>query len=625
MKIAIPFLAIVFTLSALFYSIQNSIDQFGQSFAGYDRLSNHRNNPAALQNSLISFDSPLACQQNAFYPSDDSKQKLFQKDLCDCATQWYASKYNPDLQEVKKACQMLQESGGLDVACVESRIEVYEPFTYDSYNNACKGSYSFVFVLSDGTKQEEQWRDIGVTFDEAKFMCQMLSGNQVVDTPTPEFLNPPDPGPNPGPNPNPNPNPEPSPIDPEILSILQSILGTPVIPITGAVAGGLVAWVISMLSGGRTVLPTAPRPPTGGVRPGQVGPDGKVWSPGQGWVTKSTYDYQQKWIQKGWRLNSQTGKLEVQPGAINERGKVWYKLPHAMDEGDSHNWVDKAKVEECERNLAEGNVWDRNVGWKAPEDLKRRYSDQDAIHRRSIIDNAAKNAQIQKDVQDASQKRLQEYQDWLKQYEHKEQILQNMDAAQDEFRRQRAIDNKLALKEFLLKSAAFPVDGADAIGARMCPSIGEIYQGAYDGVKETASEIKEIYKETYQGAYDSAKEVASDLKEVYQGAYDGVKEATSDLKDLVYHDGVQEKLRKKLSGKISDWTTKFTKNAASKYTESPIKKQLFDTYGKPALQRAQGVGSTLKDKAFEAAAGDFPEKAVDLIFDQAEKHPELIR
>ena len=451
MKIPIPLLGIVFTLSALFYSIQNSIDQFGQSFAGYDRLSNHRNNPAALQNSLISFDSPLACQQNAFYPSDNSKQKLFQKDLCDCATQWYASKYNPDLQEVKKACQMLQESGGLDVACVESRIEVYEPFTYDSYNNACKGSYSFVFVLSDGTKQEEQWRDIGVTFDEAKFMCQMLSGNQVVDTPTPEFLNPPDPGPNPGPNPNPNPNPEPSPIDPEILSILQSILGTPVIPITGAVAGGLVAWVISMLSGGRTVLPTAPRPPTGGVRPGQVGPDGKVWSPGQGWVTKSTYDYQQKWIQKGWRLNSQTGKLEVQPGAINERGKVWYKLPHAMDEGDSHNWVDKAKVEECERNLAEGNVWDRNVGWKAPEDLKRRYSDQDAIHRRSIIDNAAKNAQIQKDVQDASQKRQEEYQDWLKKYEYKEQmpvkltkLNADMDAIDQDLKKQNIyVTNKL--------------------------------------------------------------------------------------------------------------------------------------------------------------------------------------
>jgi hypothetical protein len=264
------------------------------------------------------------------------------------------------------------------------------------------------------------------------------------------------------------------------------------------------------------------------------------------------------------------------------------------------------------------------MGWQTPEDSNRSKSDWDGRRQRERKSSADKNAEIQKAVQDASQKRQEEYQKWLKQYEHKEQVLHNMDAAQDEFRRQRAIDNKLALKQFLLKSAAFPVDGADAIGARMCPSIGEIYQGAYDGVKETASEIKEIYKEAYQGAYDGAKEVASDLKEVYQGAYDGVKEAASDLKDLVYHDGVQEELRKKLSGKISDWTTKFTKNAASKYTESPIKKQLFDTYGKPALQGGQGVGSTLKDKAFEAAAGDFPEKAVDLVMDQVEKHPELI-
>ena len=455
----------------------------------------------------------------------------------------------------------------------------------------------------------------------------------------------PNPNPNPEPNPEPNPNPDPGPIgiDSETLRILQSILSTPGLPITGAVAGGLVAWIISMLGGGRPVLPTAPRPPTGGVRPGQMGPDGKIWSPGQGWVSKSTYDYQQKWLHKGWRLNPQTNKLEVQPGAVNESGQVWYKLPHEMDEGDSYYWVDKPKVQEVERNLAEGKLWDRNLDWQAPDDLKQIHSDQDAIHRRSIIDNAAKNAQIQKEVQDASQKRLQEYQDWLKQYEHKEQVLQNMDAAQDEFRRQRAIDNKLALKELLLNAAALPVNAPDAIAARMFPSsIGEFYQGAYDSVKETASDLKEFYK----GAYDSMKETASEVKGFYADMYDGAKQAAGEVKDfygdmydgaqqaaddikdlthLMYHDGLKDEISKEIGGKISDWTTKFTKNAVSKYTESPIKKQFFDTYGKPALQGAQGVGGTLKDKAFEAAAGDFPEKAVDLVFDQAEKHPELIR
>jgi hypothetical protein len=216
--------------------------------------------------------------------------------------------------------------------------------------------------------------------------------------------------------PAPNP-PGPAPSDLEaVIEQINNLVSNPAIPITGAVAGTILALLIAALRGGPAApLPsTAPRNPG----PGQVGPDGRIWSPGQGWVSKSTYDYQQKWLQKGWRLNPQTGNLEVQPGATNASGQVWYKLPY--DEGNSHYWVDQAKVQECERNLADGMVYDHGLGgWIKSGDLKdynaqrqdwedkvlspeARQRDHEQLMQQ-VQDGIAQDAQYQKIIQDIKQ------------------------------------------------------------------------------------------------------------------------------------------------------------------------------------------------------------------------------
>jgi hypothetical protein len=244
----------------------------------------------------------------------------------------------------------------------------------------------------------------------------------------------------------------------------------------------------------------------------------------------------------------------------------------------------------------QGYVYDRSLGWQPPENLDRLHNEQDALRQRSREFSAEKNAQIQQEIKDASQKGQEEYQKWLKQYEEKEQIRQSMDATQDEFRRQRAIDNKLALKEFLLKSVAFTADVAFAIPAKMCGPVGEVYQAAYDEAKLVAGAAEEAY---HEGSVQA-----------------GVKKYIKD--------SITDGIVKKVTGKVSDWTPKFIKNAASKYIEKPIKKQLFDAYGKPALKGVQGVLGTLKDKAVESALGDAPGKVSDFVVDEAEKHSELI-
>jgi hypothetical protein len=385
----------------------------------------------------------------------------------------------------------------------------------------------------------------------------------------------------------------------QVIQELVQAITNPAVPLTGAVAGTLLAALIAALRGAGQV-PIGANTAVRGPKPGAVDAQGRLFSPvSGGWVSPQMYDYQRTWSEKGWRWNSSSGKFEGQHGAINEQGQV-------MDE--DLGWVDQKSFAENQRMRADGNVFDRNLGWRPPEELRDLHTEQDALRQRSRQFSAEQNAQIQQDVRAESQKRLQEYEDWLKQYEHKEQMLQDADSAQDAFRRQRALDNKLALKELLLKAAALPGDAADAVASRLCPPIGEVYQGAYDGVKEAAGDIKDFYKgaydgvkeaagdikDFYKGTYDGLKETAGDIKDFYKGtydglketagdikdfyqdayyelketagdvkdfyqgeirdAYDGVKETAGDIKDLVYHDGIDKEWEKAISAKNWDWT-----------------------------------------------------------------------
>ncbi len=372
----------------------------------------------------------------------------------------------------------------------------------------------------------------------------------------------------------------------EAIDQITNLVASPAVPLAGAIAGTALAALLAALRGAGSVPISANTAVRGGPKPGAVDANGRLYSPvSGGWVSPQMYEYQKTWSEKGWRWNASSGKFEGQHGAINEKGQV-------MD--DELGWVDQDTFAENQRMRAGGNVYDRNLGWRPPEELRDRDIEQNALRQRSRQFSAEQNAQIQQDVRAASQERMQEYQDWLKQYEHKEQVRLDMDAAQDEFRRQRAIDNKLALKEFLLNAAASPVNAPDAIASRLCPTVGEVYQGAYDGVKEAASDIKEFYKDAYQGlketagdikdfyqaeikdgydavkdtaadikdfykgTYDELKETAGDIKDFYQGeirdTYDGVKDAAGDVKDLVIHDDIHAEWKQAISARNWDWT-----------------------------------------------------------------------
>ncbi len=277
--------------------------------------------------------------------------------------------------------------------------------------------------------------------------------------------NPPEPNPNPAPNPEPNPQPNPSPIDPVVLKTLQSLLGTPIIPITGAIAGGLVAWVISMLGGGKPV-PSTP-----------------VNS------SKAISAYQQKWIQKGWKINSKTGQLEVQPGATDDAGHVWYKLPY--DESNSHCWVDKSKVEECERSLAQGLVYDHKLsGWIEPNDLAKYESQKADWHQQNIEDSANQNARIQQGIKDAQAQRDADYKKWEQDFDKKEDIRSQMD--EEKYNAFKAGLKTTYYDNWgkVFGGVETTADVAIALGAKFVPG-GKAIEKSYEIIKRVALSVDE--------------------------------------------------------------------------------------------------------------------------------------
>lgn len=370
-------------------------------------------------------------------------------------------------------------------------------------------------------------------------------------SPNPE---PPDLNPNPEPNPNPDPNPDPGPIeiDSETLRILQSILGTPIIPITGAVAGGLIAWVLSMLGGGRPVLPTPPRPPTGGVRPGQAGPDGKILSPtGQGWVSKSIYDYQQKWLQKGWRWNSQTGKFEGQHGAVNENGQV---------QDDELGWVDQKTFQDNEQMRSQGYVYDRSMGWQTPEDSNRFKSDWDGMRQRERERSADKNAQIQSELKESQAQRDQAFQQKMQKIDAQRagEIKANMEMYQKRAQKYVNWDKNLEYATYVAQTIETAADVGIAVCARLTGPAGK----------------------AIAAAYETAKEVAVTADDVL--ASDDVVGKAKELGDDKIKDEYKDKIKEKIEEKVTPYIPKFVNRIANQI-KRPIKKFILRRTGKTGL------------------------------------------
>lgn len=364
--------------------------------------------------------------------------------------------------------------------------------------------------------------------------------------------NPVEPDPYIDPNSNPNPNPEPSPIDPEVIRILQSILGTPVIPITGAVAGGLAAWVISMLGGSRPVLPTPSRPPTGGLRPGQMGPDGRIWSPtGQGWVSKSMYDYQQKWLQKGWRWNSQTGKFEGQHGAVNENSQV---------QDDELGWVDQKTFNDNEQKRSQGYVYDRSLGWQKPEDLNRIENERDGIRQRERERSADKNAQIQSELKESQAQRDQAFQQQMQKLDAERiaEIKANIEMYQKRAQKYVDWDKQLEYATYVAQTVETAADVGVAVCARLTGPAGKAIAAAYEIAKEVATTADDVI------------------------ASDDVVGKAEELGDDKIKDEYKDKIKEKIEEKVTPYIPKFV-NRITNQIKRPIKKFILRHTGKPGL------------------------------------------
>ncbi|MHB8778876.1 MAG: hypothetical protein ACYC6R_14125 [Anaerolineales bacterium] len=361
-----------------------------------------------------------------------------------------------------------------------------------------------------------------------------------------------DPDPYVDPNPDPNPDPGPISIDQETLRTLQSILSTPGLPITGAVAGGLVAWVISMLGGGRTVLPTPPRPPTGGLRPGQVGPDGKILSPtGQGWVSKSMYDYQQKWLQKGWRWNSQTGKFEGQHGAVNENGLV---------QDDELGWVDQQTFNDNEQKRAQGYVYNRSMGWQTPEDSNRYESDRNGRLQRERERSADKNAQIQSELKESQAQRDQAFQQQMQKLDDGRiaEIKANIEMYQKRAQKYVNWDKNLEYATYVAQMVETAADVGVAVCARLTGPAGK----------------------AIAAAYETAKEVATTADDVL--ASDDVVGKAEELGDDKIKDEYKDKIKEKIEEKVTPYIPKFVNRIANQI-KRPIKKFILRKTGKTGL------------------------------------------
>lgn len=307
-----------------------------------------------------------------------------------------------------------------------------------------------------------------------------------------------------------------------------------------------------MLGGGRPVLPTPPRPPTGGVRPGQAGPDGKILSPtGQGWVSKSIYDYQQKWLQKGWRWNSQTGKFEGQHGAVNENGQV---------QDDELGWVDQKTFQDNEQMRSQGYVYDRSMGWQTPEDSNRFKSDWDGMRQRERERSADKNAQIQSELKESQAQRDQAFQQKMQKIDAQRagEIKANMEMYQKRAQKYVNWDKNLEYATYVAQTIETAADVGIAVCARLTGPAGK----------------------AIAAAYETAKEVAVTADDVL--ASDDVVGKAKELGDDKIKDEYKDKIKEKIEEKVTPYIPKFVNRIANQI-KRPIKKFILRRTGKTGL------------------------------------------
>ncbi len=303
-------------------------------------------------------------------------------------------------------------------------------------------------------------------------------------------INPNPPNPNP---PAPNP-PEPNPPGPDQLDVqilvdqISQLVNNPAVPVSGAVAGTLLALLIAALRGG-TPIPVRNLPPAGAraPKPGDVDARGRVYSPvsGGGWVSRQMYDYQKNWLGKGWKWNANTGRFEGQHGAINEKGQV-------LD--NDLGWVDQKVFNENERMRARGLVYDRNLGFRSPDELNQSRSNQDAIRQRSREFSAVKNAEIQRELALEQRARDEAWKKWEQDLAKKEQIRQQMEAQQDNVREQVRKAYYYDGLSKTVKGVEIAADVAISVAAQYTGPVGKTIEKAYFEIKDVAAAADTAYE-----------------------------------------------------------------------------------------------------------------------------------
>lgn len=361
------------------------------------------------------------------------------EEICDCETQWLmqarTAHYEENCTNFRTAA--LAEDIG-SATCVQAHVDMAEPLVYDPSLQSCVGSYSFWYdwdpYLGEVLVTRNTYKN---AVDIAAMHCQALASSPAQ---TEEVLPPPvNPEPPVIPQPT-EPAPGPSNIPSDLIDLVNQLVGNPAVPISGALAGTLLAWLISMLRGGTPPpVKNLNFPVPGRPKAGDIDPSGRVFSsiPGAGWVSRQMFNYQKGLLEKGWGWDQKTGKFVVKDGTINEKGLVYVAGNKA---GEGSRWMSQEEYANHKRMVKNGYVLDQTYGYHTPEELSKLKAGDEHWRQQSHLDDQAQNAKIKADMdalraQQEADRAREKYIEYLKQQQgvNEFRMERNLKAAQDDY------------------------------------------------------------------------------------------------------------------------------------------------------------------------------------------------
>ncbi|MHC1781828.1 MAG: hypothetical protein AB9891_03510 [Anaerolineaceae bacterium] len=322
------------------------------------------------------------------------------EEICDCETQWLmqarTAHYEENCTNFRNAALAEDINSAI---CVQAHVDMAEPLVYDPSLQSCVGSYSFWYdwepYLGEVLVSENTYKN---SVDIAALHCQApYSGPALTEEVLPPPVNPEPPAVSQPTEPAPGPSNIPSDLQ-DLTNLVNQLVGNPAVPFSGAIAGTLLAWLVSMLRGGtpppvkNLTFPTPRRP-----KPGDVDSNGRMFSsiPGAGWVSRQMFNYQKGLLEKGWGWDQKTGKFVVKDGTVNEKGLVYLAGNKA---GEGSRWMTPEEYANHKRMVKNGYVLDQTYGYHTPEELRQLKAGDEHWRKESHLDDKAQNAKIKADM-----------------------------------------------------------------------------------------------------------------------------------------------------------------------------------------------------------------------------------